>query len=76
MTGNDLFMHLHMYINDELIDSVEINASSVGLIKILQIELEEKHSDIIDLSLSEPTFFIDGMPSRMNNELVKQIIYN
>lgn len=70
-------MHLRMYINNELIDSVEIHASSIGMINIIQDELEEKHSDIIDISRSEPTFFIDGIPSRMNDEVARnKIIYN
>ena len=57
-------MHLHMYINDVLIDSVEINASLLNKVNLLKQQLEEKHNDIIDLSNDEPEFYIDGLPSR------------
>lgn len=70
-------MHLIMYLNGELIDSIEINNSLLQKIKILQQELEEKHSQILDLSTCEPTFFLEGMPSGMNEDkFPKKIIYN
>jgi len=70
-------MHLHMYINGELIDSVEINASLLQKVKILQLQMEEKHNKILENSSSEPTYFIDGMPSRMNeSKNHKKIVYN
>jgi hypothetical protein len=67
-------MHLHMYINDVLIDSVEINASLLNKLNLLKQQLEEKHNDIIDLSNDEPEFYIDGLPSRVIMPNMKKII--
>jgi hypothetical protein len=71
-------MHLNMYINDQLIESFEITASNIHKLKIIQADLESRHSDILDLSKFEPVFFLDGLPSRINdiNKEEKKIIYN
>src|SRR5436305_15066602 len=70
----DLEMHLNMYINDVLIDSVEINVSLLNKLNLLKQQLEEKHLDIIDLSNDEPEYYIDGLPSRVNLHYIKKII--
>jgi hypothetical protein len=67
-------MHLNMYINDVLIDSIEINISLLNKLNLLKQQLEEKHLDIIDLSNDEPEFYIDGLPSRVNMPYIKKII--
>ena len=67
-------MHLNMYINDVLIDSIEINISLLNKLNLLKQQLEEKHLDIIDLSNDEPEYYIDGLPSRVNLPYIKKII--
>ncbi|HEY0580188.1 MAG TPA: hypothetical protein VGC75_05725 [Candidatus Nitrosocosmicus sp.] len=63
-----------MYINEVLIDSVEINISLLNKLNLLKQQLEEKHIDIIDLSNDEPEFYIDGLPSRVNMPYIKKSI--
>jgi len=62
-------MDLKMFIGNELIDTVNINATQLnkpGYVEFLKMEMEEKNEDIIDLSNEEPQFFIDTVPSSMN----------
>lgn len=62
-------MDLKMFIGNELIDAVKLNAlqlSKPGYVEFLKMEMEEKNEDIIDLSSEEPQFFIDTVPSCMN----------
>ena len=66
-----------MFLGEELIDSTRINAlklNTPGYIGQLRIEMEEKNESIIDLSNEEPQFFLDNVPSQMNN--VKKLFRN
>lgn len=58
-----------MFIGNELIDSVRINTAQLnkpGYVEFLKMEIEEKNEEVIDLSNEEPQFFIDAVPSSMN----------
>lgn len=62
-------MDLKMFIGNELIDSVRINTAQLnkpGYVEFLKMEIEEKNEEVIDLSNEEPQFFIDAVPSSMN----------
>ncbi len=63
-------MHLNMYINDRLIDSIQINSELITKIRIFQAQLEDKHSEILDLYNEDPVYFIEGYPSRINENKV------
>ena len=59
-----------MFLGEELVDSRRINAlklNTPGYISLLRIEMEEENESIIDLSNEEPQFFLDNVPSQMNN---------
>ena len=59
-----------MFLGEELVDSRRINAlklNTPGYISFLRIEMEEENESIIDLSNEEPQFFLDNVPSQMNN---------
>ena len=59
-----------MFLGEELVDSRRINAlklNTPGYIGLLRIEMEEENESIIDLSNEEPQFFLDNVPSQMNN---------
>ena len=63
-------MELKMFLGEELVDSRRINAlklNTPGYIGLLRIEMEEENESIIDLSNEEPQFFLDNVPSQMNN---------
>jgi len=63
-------IELKMFIGDKLIDVAEINLyklNSPGYINSLKIQLEEDNEEILDLSEEQPKFFIDHVPSLMNN---------
>lgn len=63
-------MQLKMFIGGELTGMAEINEQKFhlpGYIQSLRMELEELNEDIIDLSNEEPEFFIEPVPSAMNN---------
>ncbi len=62
-----------MYIKDQLIDSIEITNSLIHKIRIIQSELESRYCDIIDLSKSDPVFYIEGLPSRFNNTDINEM---
>lgn len=60
-----------MFIKGQLIDSKIINErllSSPAYIYRLQMELEEEHGEIIDLSNEDPEFYIYHIPSSMNRQ--------
>jgi hypothetical protein len=62
-------MDLKMFIGNELIDKMKINAAqfnSPGYIQSLKLEMEDRNEEIIDLSNEEPQFYIDAVPSSMN----------
>jgi hypothetical protein len=64
-------MELKMFIGDILIDSIPISPTYLenrGRLYALQAQLEEKNEDILDLSRIEPSFLIDSVPSRINNQ--------
>jgi len=64
-----LLMDLKMFLGNEPIDALKINADHLhkpGHIESLKLEMEEKNEDIIDLSSEEPKFFIETVPSSMN----------
>lgn len=64
-------MDLKMFIKGQLIDTRVINIlklnSFPGYIHSLKMDMEDEHEDVIDLSNEEPQFFIDHVPSSMNN---------
>lgn len=63
-------MELKMFIGENLIDVAEINLYKIntpGYINSLKMQLEEDNEEIIDLSEEQPQFFIDHVPSVMNN---------
>ncbi|HWJ91923.1 MAG TPA: hypothetical protein VNR87_12470 [Flavisolibacter sp.] len=62
-------MQLIMYINGIPIDSVRVDVThpAPGYVNLLKAGLEEKNEEIIDLTNQEPEFFIDTVPSRMND---------
>jgi hypothetical protein len=63
-------MDLKMFVKGKLIDERIINIlrlNSPGYIHTLKMEMEEKNEDVLDLSAEEPEFFIDHVPSSMNN---------
>jgi hypothetical protein len=63
-------MDLKMFINEKLVDTEPIKIWKLnlpGYIRSLQMDMEERNEDIIDLSNEEPKFFIDRIPSTMND---------
>jgi len=59
-----------MFLDGKPVDSIPVTEHellSPGYVSMLQVGLEEKNEDIIDLSTHEPLFFIDALPSRMND---------
>jgi hypothetical protein len=72
-------MDLKMFIGNEFIDSMKINAAQFnrpGYIQSLKMEMEERNEEIIDLGNEEPTFFIDAVPSSMNTSHLKLLSIN
>jgi hypothetical protein len=69
-------MNLKMFLGNELIDAVKINAYQLtvpGYIEVLKMEMEEKNEEILDLSNEEPKFFIDSVASSMNSKKFQRI---
>lgn len=65
-------MKLKMFIAEQLIGSVEINAfelNSPGYIDSLRIQLQEDSEEILQPGEEKPQFFIEHIPSRMNGRL-------
>jgi vacuolar-type H+-ATPase subunit D/Vma8 len=63
-------MQLIMIVDGKPVDSVPLSNNelqSPGWMDQMKATLEEKNEDIIDLSRQEPQFFIDALPSRMND---------
>ncbi len=64
-------MELKMFIQDQLIDAIPINPMKLGspaYLYKLQMELEDRNENIIDLTNREPEFFLDHVPSLVNRE--------
>jgi len=59
-------MELQMFLNGKLVDSVTINASHLRALRAVQQKMEDKHSEILDLSNEDPQFYIEGIASKMN----------
>ncbi|MFL5738762.1 MAG: hypothetical protein ACJ75B_00985 [Flavisolibacter sp.] len=77
LSSSIIAMLLSMFINGELVDAAQINQERIhlpGYIQFLKSELEEKNEDMIDLSQKEPQFFIDTLPSRMNETVKKPVV--
>ena len=67
---NKTEMQLKMFIGEKLIDVAEINlnkVSSPGYIHSLKMQLEADNEEVLDLSEEQPQYFIDHVPSLMNN---------
>jgi hypothetical protein len=65
-------MELKMYLDGQLIDSALIHTHHFSFIYSLKQKMEDKHSDILDLTESDPEFYIDGVPSRINPDEYKK----
>jgi len=68
-----------MYLDGKLLDSIAIEPETPGSLYILQQKLEDKHSGVLDLSKEDPQYFIEGIGSRVNAEILnepKKIIKN
>lgn len=65
-------MELQMFLNGKLVDAVIINASHLRVLHALQQKMEDKHSDMLDLSNEEPQFYIEGISSKMNTPILKE----
>ena len=64
---------LHMYLGEQLIDSVEINLTSYGTIGKIKLDLTEKmrtlrtkYASLIKESNVQPTFWLGNIPSAIN----------
>lgn len=64
-------MELQMFLEGKLIDAVIISPQILDKLRLLQQKMEDKHSDIIDLSNADPEFFVEGIDSKMNQAVVK-----
>lgn len=63
-------MQLNMYIDDVLVDSVPVFASSDNKVhvEVFRHQLLQKHSDRLEMEDSTPTFTLEGVPSRANQK--------
>lgn len=67
--GNPSLMELQMFLGNELIDALPVNFQKItwpGYLDDLRLTLEEKHRDLLEKSNLPPVFFIDHVPSSMN----------
>jgi hypothetical protein len=63
-------MELIMYVGGIPVDSILVDVNQIhskSYINLLKLDLEGKNEDIIDLSNQEPQFFMNTIPSRMND---------
>lgn len=64
-------MELKMFLGGQLVDTVNFPAHRLnqpGHIETLKMQMEEKNEDILDLSIEQPQFFIETVPSSMNSK--------
>jgi hypothetical protein len=60
-------MELKMFIRNKMIDSIGINPTELGIpsyLYKLQLRLEERNEEILEMSEEEPEFFMEGIPSK------------
>lgn len=60
-------MDLKMFLNAQLIDTIPVNPEQLSVpsyIYRLQMVLEERNEEILDLTRYQPQFFIDQVPSK------------
>jgi hypothetical protein len=64
-------MYLKMLVGNDLIDLLPVDFNNLlipGYLEGLKQQLEEKHAGFIKSSLSRPLFFVDNVPSSMNQK--------
>lgn len=59
-------MHLEMYFKGKFIDSIPISSAQLGKIHELQHLLETKYCNELNYSDDQPQFFVNGIPSGLN----------
>ena len=64
-------MELKMELDQKLIDTVSISFEKIlipGYLENIKMELEEKHAVLIKEAKTRPLFYVDHVPSSMNNK--------
>ena len=62
-------MELRMLIEDKFIDSIPVEFKLIcepGYLESLKLQLEEKHSELLESKNRKAVFYVEGVPSGMN----------